>query len=265
MTEHLIEAGSKVVATLREPSAIADLSARYSPDKFLVIKTDVTKPDDVTAAFAKAKEEFGRIDVVFNNAGVTTMGEVEALDEAAARQIFDVNFWGAARVSREAVRFFREVNRPMGGRLLQVSSVLGFVGNAGNGFYSASKFALEGLTESLVDELDPAWNIKATLIEPGPFRTEIVQKNFHQVPPHPAYADPNSRASQARNVFTSSEFFDGNAVKAVNVIEKVSRLEDPPIRLPLHKRVVTGLRDKAKGMLEVADKYESWSDDLYND
>lgn len=75
---------------------------------------------------------------MFNNAGVTLTSEIEFTDEADAREMFDVNFWGVAYVSQEAVRFFREVNKPMGGRLLQVSSQLGLLGVPANGFYSAS-------------------------------------------------------------------------------------------------------------------------------
>jgi len=265
ITEHLLEIGNKVVATLRKPDALSDLQVRYPPTQLVVVKADVTEPAEIIAAFAKAQEVFGRIDVVFNNAGVVMSSEVESADEAAARRVFDVNLWGAARVSTEAVRFFREVNRPMGGRLLQVSSRVGLVGGAVNGFYSASKFALEGLTECLADELDPTWNIKVTLIEPGPFRTEIFQNNFYDAPQHPAYADPNSRASQARKRIASTKIFDGNPKKAAIVIEKVSRLEDPPVRFPLHRRVVASMREKAKGLLEVADRYESWNDGLYYD
>lgn len=138
MTEHLLQIGNKVVATLRKPEALADLTARYPPTQLLLLAVDVTNAADITTAFAKAEEVFGRIDVVFNNAGVMLAGEVESTEEADARNLFDVNFWGAASVTKEAVRFFREVNKPIGGRLLQVSSRLGLVGNAVCGFYSAS-------------------------------------------------------------------------------------------------------------------------------
>jgi len=264
MTEYLLKIGHKVVATLRKPEAISDLATRYPPTQLLVVKVDVTNEADITAAFAKAKEVFGRIDVVFNNAGISIVGEVESVDEADARDLLDVNFWGAVRVTKEALRFFREVNKPVGGRLLQVSSGV-LEGRAAGGFYVASKFALEGLTECLVDELDPAWNIKVTILNPGPYRTEISQGNYHGVPQHPAYADPALHTSQVRKLLTSTELYDGDVTKAAVVIEKLSRFEDAPIRFPLHKRVVAGMRAKAKGLSEVADKYESWTDGLYLD
>jgi NADP-dependent 3-hydroxy acid dehydrogenase YdfG len=137
MTEYLLKIGHKVVATLRKPEAISDLATRYPPTQLLVVKVDVTNEADITAAFAKAKEVFGRIDVVFNNAGISIVGEVESVDEADARDLLDVNFWGAVRVTKEALRFFREVNKPVGGRLLQVSSGV-LEGRAAGGFYVAS-------------------------------------------------------------------------------------------------------------------------------
>ena len=108
---------------------------------------DVSKPQEVVDAFAAAKEKFGRIDVVANNAAYGTLGEVEATTDADARRLFETNFWGAVNVSREAVKFFREVNPVgVGGRLLQVSSVAGLQGLAAMAFYAASKFGMFGLS-----------------------------------------------------------------------------------------------------------------------
>jgi NAD(P)-dependent dehydrogenase (short-subunit alcohol dehydrogenase family) len=138
MTEYLLKQGHKVVATLRKPEVLSDLVSQYPPTQLVVVKVDVTQNAAIAAAFNKAQEAFGRIDVVFNNAGQMITAEVEAVNEADARGLFDINFWGAAQVSREAVRFFREVNNPRGGRLLQVSSGLGLVGQTACAFYCAS-------------------------------------------------------------------------------------------------------------------------------
>jgi NAD(P)-dependent dehydrogenase (short-subunit alcohol dehydrogenase family) len=138
MTEHLLKQGHRVVATLRKPEALSDLVRQYQDTQLVVVAVDVTKSADIAAAFIKAQEAFGRVDVVFNNAGQMINGELESVSEADARAMFDINFWGAAQVSREAVRFFREVNQPRGGRLLQLSSGLGLVSAACYGFYSAS-------------------------------------------------------------------------------------------------------------------------------
>ncbi|KAF9232132.1 hypothetical protein BU15DRAFT_81563 [Melanogaster broomeanus] len=264
MVELLLDRGNKVVATLRNPDALADLAAKYPTSQLVVVKLDVTQSSDVLAAFEKARQAFGKIDVVFNNAGQIQMGEVEAVPEEAARSVFEVNFWGAANVTKEAVRFFRDVNTPPGGRLLQVSSQGGIVGAPAIGFYSASKFALEGLSECLSTELDPAWNIKVTIIEPGPFRTKIVTENMKSAAQLPAYTDPNSPSSQFRAYFSpESGAVDGDADKAVVAMEKLVHLDNPPLRLPLHKWTVAAIKEKIQKVLEEVQAYESWSDDLY--
>jgi len=138
MTELILKNGHKAVATLRRKEALSDLAEQYPATQLLIVQVDVTKSAEVAAAFAKAEEVFGRIDVVFNNAGVYIHGETESVTDEQARHIFEVNFWGASNVSREAVRMFREVNKPIGGRLLQVSSTLGLHGRASVSYYSAS-------------------------------------------------------------------------------------------------------------------------------
>lgn len=160
MTDYVLSQGDIAVATLRKPEAISDLTTMYGKDKLLVVKVDVTKLQDITDAFAKAKQAFGRIDVVYNNAGygmyfvlsqsvsivcingdsTVALGEIEGLDLDVARAVFDVNFWGATSVAREAVRFFRDENKPAGGNLINVSSTVSVGAVAAFGFYSASKF-----------------------------------------------------------------------------------------------------------------------------
>ena len=115
-----------------------DLKARYPADKLLVLKLDVTSAQDIHDAFKKAKETFGRIDVVFNNAGYAAFGEVEASSDESDRKLFDTNYWGAINVSREAVKYFRE-NTPAGGMLIVTSSVLGLAPLPGISSYGASK------------------------------------------------------------------------------------------------------------------------------
>ena len=143
LTEIVLEKGDIAIATARRPEVLSDLVAKYYADRLQVIKLDVSKPQEVVDAFAAAKEKFGRIDVVANNAAYGTLGEVEATTDADARRLFETNFWGAVIVSREAVKFFREVNPAgVGGRLLQVSSVAGLQGLAAMAFYAASKFGM---------------------------------------------------------------------------------------------------------------------------
>ncbi|KAF8841862.1 NAD(P)-binding protein [Paxillus ammoniavirescens] len=264
MVDLLLKKGDKVVATLRKPSDLADLAAEYPTSQLVVVKLDVTQSSDISPAFEKARQAFGRIDVVFNNAGQLVMGEVEGVPEEDARKLFDVNFWGAANITKEAVRFFRDVNSPAGGRLLQVSSLVGLVGGPVLGFYSASKFALEGLSECLARELDPAWNIKVTIIEPGIFRTKMnYRQNGKVIAQHPAYTNPTSPSSQTRA--SLSPEIDGDADKATAAMEKLVHLDHPPLRIPLHKQAVADVKARIQNVLDEVHAYESWSDDLYVD
>jgi len=139
MTKTVLDNGDIAIATLRKPSALDDLKAKYPPDKLHILKLDVINEGDITAAFKYAEEELGRIDIVFNNAGSSLLAEVEGTSHEVARKMFDVNFWGAMNISKETVPFFREVNKPQGGRLWNVSSMAGILPIAALGYYSASK------------------------------------------------------------------------------------------------------------------------------
>lgn len=156
MTQHVLAHGDIAIATLRKPTplpdALAALTTSYPPARLLVLPLDVVQPASVSAAFAQALETFGRVDVVYNNAGYCVLGEVEGTPEEDAKRMFDVNFWGAGRVAREAVRVFREQNpaglgleegnRGRGGRLLTASSIVGWAAAPAMGYYTASKHGM---------------------------------------------------------------------------------------------------------------------------
>ena len=139
MVELLLKKGEIVVATARKPEVLDDIKAKHPATQFIAVKLDVDKTRDITDAFAQAKKVFGRVDVVFNNAGWGVVSETEAHPEGEARKIFDTNFWGSTNVSREAVRVFREENKPAGGMLIVNSSMSGIRSVPGLAYYSASK------------------------------------------------------------------------------------------------------------------------------
>ena len=139
--EVALEKGEVVVATARLPATLDDLVLQHPKDRLLVLPLDVTLPEQVVNAFAEAMRTFGRIDVVFNNAGFGDIWELEGMDESLARAILETNFWGAMRVTKEAIKCFRDTNPSgVGGRLLQMSSYGGLVGLPGLSIYCASKF-----------------------------------------------------------------------------------------------------------------------------
>ncbi|KAI0637618.1 NAD-P-binding protein [Trametes polyzona] len=265
LAELVLEKGEIVVATSRRTEPLDDLKAKYASDRLLVLKLDVTQPQDITDAFARVKDAFGRLDVVVNNAAIATFGELESIPDRDARATLEVNFWGAANVARAAVAFFRDVNAPgVGGRLLQISSVVGYAGGPAVAYYSASKFALEGLTQSLALELDPAWNIKITSIQPGEFATEGRGK-ITWTPAHPAYrANPELPTSKFRAAWDTLDPM-GDAKKAAKAFYTVAGLSDPPLRIPLGKDAVAILRKTAQDVIAEADKYEYLSEDLTRD
>lgn len=139
LVELILKGGDIAVATLRTPSALDDLKQAYDESRLLVLPLDVTNVEHIRSAFQAAADKYGCIDFVYNLAGHGLIAEAEGTSEEVARAMFEVNFWGATRISNEAVRMFREINRPQGGHLFVVSSLVGLKSMAGTGFYSATK------------------------------------------------------------------------------------------------------------------------------
>lgn len=158
--------GGTVIATARRSDALAELVAA-APNRALALNLDVTDALQVTAAAAAAKFRFGRIDVLVNNAGYGLIGSVEETSDADARRLFEVNFFGLVGVTRALLPAMRAQRR---GWIVNISSIAGLIAFPGSAFYSASKFAVEGFSESLRNEVAPL-GIGVTVVEPGFFRT----------------------------------------------------------------------------------------------
>jgi len=262
MTEIVLKNGDIAVATLRKPEALADLASQHSPDKLLVLKLDVTHPQEIKDAFSEAIKKFGRVDTVFNNAGRSMVSEIECAAEDEARAVFDLNLWGAVNVSKEAVRIFRDVNKPVGGTLLQISSVAGVYAHPAVGYYSASKYALEGISTALAAEVDPEWNIKVILVEPGNFPTSAINNTVH-TPPHPAYTKPTMAPAAVREfVKGSTSGTEADTANAVAAMYQIAQLPDPPLHFALGKDAIHLIRAKAAKLLADTDRFASWSDVL---
>ncbi|TFK45158.1 NAD-P-binding protein [Crucibulum laeve] len=260
MAEYALSQGDKVVATLRKPEALADLATKYNSSHLLVVKLDVTKPQEIIDAFSKAHEVFGRIDVVHNNAGYGSVGEIEGTSDEIARGIFEVNFWGSTNIAREAVRYFRDVNKPSGGRLLQASSMVGVQSMPGIGYYSASKYALEGISEALSKELIPAWDVKVTILQLGGFSTRSLEpESLIGTPLHPAY---KGGPTESVREYLNSVSVQGDTLKAVREIYKIASDPTAPLHLSLGLDAIATVTEKLGTMQEDLEKSAPWSVDL---
>ncbi|KAJ3476371.1 hypothetical protein NLI96_g11197 [Meripilus lineatus] len=255
LLDAVLASGQRAVATLRRPEVLADYQERYSPDQLLITRLDVSDGDRIVAVFQEVKGHFGRLDVVVNNAGYGIESEIETTPDDEARKLFEVLFWGLVNVSKQALSFMRDVNpRGVGGRILNISSITGYSANPVIGFYSAAKFAVEGFTESFNKEMLPEWDIKAIIIEPGGFRTEWGKSSMVTTPVAPQYAAPGTPSSIFRSVLHNPPI--GDPAKAAQVMLRIVKERDPPLRLQLGSECVVIVREKAKRTIQDNEKWE---------
>jgi NAD(P)-dependent dehydrogenase (short-subunit alcohol dehydrogenase family) len=218
-----LERGDKVAATARDTASLDDLAAKYG-DALLPIKLDVTDRDAAFAAVRQAHERFGRLDVVVNNAGYGHFGMVEEVTEAEIRAQLETNVLGALWVTQAALPFLREQGS---GHILQVSSIGGISAFHNVGAYHASKWALEGMSQSLSLEV-AAFGVKVTLIEPAGYSTDWGGSSAKHSDPLPAYDGVREAAAAARaKRFTAP----GNPVATREAILKLVDSDNPPLRL----------------------------------
>ncbi|KJA23930.1 hypothetical protein HYPSUDRAFT_39445 [Hypholoma sublateritium FD-334 SS-4] len=259
-----LSAGHSVVATTRKPAPLqAELDSKYdlgTLKRVLVLKLDVTDPEDVKAAFAKATEKFGRVDIVVNNAGYAIVAEVEAAPLEGAHAQFDVMFWGPVHISKEAMRIFREVNPAgEGGAIFNISSSGGYNAQPNLAYYNAAKFALEGFTESLRAESAPEWNIQATIIEPGGFNTEWRGGNLTILPQLPAYDNPKFPSSQWRSMFDKIPFIGDRARAAKAFLILAEKRKELPLRIQFGSDSLAVVRHTAKKTISDSEKWAAVS------
>lgn len=166
--QEVLNRGDYVAATARDPSSLK--FTKTTSENYLAVRLDVTDKSSIKDAFAKTLAKFSRIDVVVNNAGYGLAGAFEEYTDEQIRQQFEINFFGLMDVTREALETMRDKQSPSGGLIQQVTSIGGQRGVPLFSVYCASKWAVEGFTESLSHEVKPEWGIKFTLVEPGGFR-----------------------------------------------------------------------------------------------
>jgi NAD(P)-dependent dehydrogenase (short-subunit alcohol dehydrogenase family) len=220
--------GDRVVATARDPGDIADVVAGHDTGRALALRLDVTNAAQVAAAVAAAGNAYGGIDVLVNNAGVSYFAGVEESDEDDIRRLFEINFFGLMRVTNAVLPLMRRQRR---GTIVNMSSIAGLNGFASVGYYSASKFAVEGVSEALALELEP-FGIRVLLVEPSGFRTDWARSANEVKHPISDY-DATSMRRQVEQARTSRIPQAGNPKKAAEAIFRDAVQGGPNLHLPL--------------------------------
>ena len=247
--EEVLKKGDIAVATARKPES---LSFSGTTDKnYLALPLDVTSKASIDKAFAAAVKEFGRVDVVVNNAGYGLCGCFEELSDQQIRQQMEVNFFGLIDVTRKALETMRE-QKPNGGRIQNITSIGGQLGMPTFSIYNASKWAVEGFTEAISKEMKPEWGIHVMAIEPGGFRTDWSGRSMTFPERHPAYDHIDARANMKKRHGTQA----GDPKKAAPAMYDFAVMEDPPLRMCIGSDAYGGMMGKIDSYRENYTRYE---------
>jgi NAD(P)-dependent dehydrogenase (short-subunit alcohol dehydrogenase family) len=247
LAEAVLDAGERVLATARDVDAIAGLSQRH-PHRAAVSALDVTDPDQPREAVARARDEFGRIDVLVNNAGYGLLGALEELAPEDLRSQFETNVFGVVNVTRAMLPHFRERRS---GHIVQISSLSGVVPNPGEAAYAGTKFAVEGMSESLAQEVAHL-GIRVTIVEPGPVRTDFAGRSLKRADPIDDYADS---VGQVRELLAQLDGSQPNdPARVAQAIIRATDQDEPPLHLPLGEQAFAGIRERLSERAQELDR-----------
>ena len=227
LAEAVLARGDRLVATARKAEALSSLVDRY-PDTARAAALDVTQEGSATTVVALAERAFGGIDILVNNAGFGFIGAIEEATPDEYRPMFETNVFGLIETTRAALPALR---KRTGARVVNFSSGAGIAGAAGYGYYNATKFAVEGLSEALAQELAPL-GLAVIIVEPGPFRTEFLGRSIATAKAeNDAYAETSGKLRHYRDSNNGRQA--GDPEKAAAVILKAVDAAAPPLHLPL--------------------------------
>lgn len=243
--------GYRVVVSARNPQDVQDLVAEY-PDTSLALALDVTNVQQIGNAVTQALAKFGQIDVLVNNAGIGYFSSIEEADEIEIRKMFEINVFGLAHMTQAVLPHMRARKS---GHILNIASIGGLRSFPGVGFYNATKYAVDGLSESLAKEVAPL-GIKVTIICPSGFRTDWAGRSANETPSTlPDYATTAAKnMSDIRNVSGRQA---GDPIKAAKAMIQVVETDQPPMRLLLGKAALKGARIKLQ---ELSSDFETWAE-----
>ncbi|CAN7256385.1 oxidoreductase [Rhizobium sp. LjRoot258] len=248
-----IARGWPTVMTARDRARVADLASAHEANA-LALDFDVTDPAQVKAAVAAAEQRFGRVDVLVNNAGYGYQSTVEEAEEQEIRDQFEANVFGLFSMTRAVLPGMRQRRH---GHIINITSVAGFIGFPGSGFYAASKHAVEGFSDSLYAEGRPL-GIKVTCVAPGPFRTDWAGRSLRQTKSTVAdYAE--TAAARMRQTSEYSGKQAGDPVRAGEAMIRITQVENPPRHLVLGEIGYSNVTNKLRERLAQIEEWRETS------
>lgn len=251
LAKELLENGYRVAVTARNVEQIKDMVSEYS-ETAIALTLDVTSHNQIKAAVDAAIAHFGQIDVLVNNAGIGYFAAVEESEEEEVRRMFEINVFGLASMTQAVLP---QMRKQRSGHILNIASIGGLRAFPGIGFYNATKFAVDGLSESLSKELAPL-GIKVTIIAPSGFRTDWAGRSAKnssiQIEDYATTAGKNMGDIRG---YSGNQ--PGDPVKAAKAMILVTETENPPLRLLLGKNALKGGRIKLD---ELKQDFDAWAD-----
>ncbi len=245
----ILSKGWNAIITARKTDKISDIADGYT-DSALVLELDVTNKEQVATTLAKAKAKFGKIDVLVNNAGYGYFSSIEEAEEEKIRAQFETNFFGLVNMIQSVLPGMREKRH---GHIINFSSIGGLVGFTATGFYHATKFAIEGLSESLSKEV-ASLGIKVLIVEPGPFRTDWAGRSTSRTEVN--IADYNESVGTRMKIsLEGSGKQRGDPFRACEAIVAAVESEKPQLRLLLGKMAYDLAHQKAHSLI---DNFNTW-------
>lgn len=244
-----LQQGNKVGVSARKMEDIQDIVEKF-PDTALAIKLDVTDDKEIASATKTMTEHFGTIDVLVNNAGIGYFGAIEESEDKEVRRMFDINVFGLANMTKEVLPIMR---KQRSGHIVNIASIGGLVGFPGVGFYNATKFAVDGLSESLSKEVAPL-GIKVTIVAPSGFRTDWAGRSANNS--NVVIEDYNVTAGANKATIRGmSGNQPGDPLKAAEAIVAAVNDANPPLRLLLGAGALKGARNK---IVQLQKDFDTW-------
>lgn len=251
LANEVIKEGDFVIGTVKKQEHVNEWNKTFG-ENGKVLQLDLSLSHTIESLAKEVVKQYGGADVLVNNAGYGLIGFAEEVSDEEIRKQMEVNFFGTFKLTQLLLPYMREKKS---GHIIQISSRLGITAAPGFGFYAASKFALEGLSEALAAEIAP-FKVKLTIAEPGPIRTEFFGRS-------PAFTKKDIKVyhEELGNVKETSKLRhgrqDGDPVKIAKAIVHIAKMDKPPLRLPLTAATLQALQQKVNEYKNIIRDWES--------